>query len=111
GDDVREHTAARAVAESTITKLSAVRECSVHRGQGPLQGEEDPAVLGRALEMDFVLDGSIRCEGTIGRVSARLLSAADGMVHGRTRWKSPAPIPSHSKTRSPTSLPACLRLS
>jgi TolB-like protein len=79
GDGARESAIGRALVESTITKLSAVRDCSVHPGGGIVRhAEDDPLALGRAMHVDFVLDGSVRCEAAIGRVSVRLFSVTDG---------------------------------
>src|SRR5712671_1368258 len=79
GDGARESAIGRALVESTITKLSAVRECSVRPGGGIVRhAEDDPVALGRAMHVDFVLDGSVRCEAAMGRVSVRLFSVADG---------------------------------
>jgi TolB-like protein len=79
GDGARESAIGRALVESTITKLSGVRECSVHPGGGIVRhAEDDPVALGRAMHVDFVLDGSVRREAAIGRVSVRLFSVTDG---------------------------------
>jgi len=79
GDGARVSVVGQALVEATITKLSAVRECSVHPGGGIVRhAEADPVALGRAMHVDFVLDGSVRCEADIGRVSVRLLSVTDG---------------------------------
>jgi len=72
---------ASAVLEATLTKLAAVRECSVHSsGAIARHADDDPVALGRGLGADFVLDGSFRREEETGRVSVRLLSTADGSV-------------------------------
>jgi DNA-binding winged helix-turn-helix (wHTH) protein/tetratricopeptide (TPR) repeat protein len=79
GDGARDSAIGQALVESTITKLSAVRECSVRPGGGIVRhADDDPVALGRGMHVDFVLDGSVRSEGAIGRVSVRLFSVTDG---------------------------------
>lgn len=81
GDGARVSAVGQALVEAIITKLSAVRECSVHPGGGIVRhAEDDPVALGRAMHVDFVLDGSVRHEAAIGRVSVRLFSVTDGAV-------------------------------
>ncbi|HEY0380430.1 MAG TPA: protein kinase [Pyrinomonadaceae bacterium] len=73
------------LADALITRLSSVRRfvvrptSSVLRYQG---GADDPLKAGRELNVDFIVTGTIRSAGKSIRVSAQLLSVADGA----TRW-------------------------
>ena len=79
--DGRDAAIGSAVVEATITKLSAIRECAVHTsGAIAWHADDDPVALGRAVGVDFVLDGSIRREEHKSRISVRLLSTTDGAV-------------------------------
>ena len=69
------------MADSLITKLSNIREMVVRslnsvRKYGGL--EQDPLAAGRELQVDSVLEGSVQKSGDRIRVTARLISAADG---------------------------------
>ena len=69
------------MADSLITKLSNVREMVVRslnsvRKYGGL--EQDPLAAGRELQVDSVLEGNVQKSGDRIRVTARLISVADG---------------------------------
>ncbi|MBA3832805.1 MAG: winged helix-turn-helix domain-containing protein [Chthoniobacterales bacterium] len=69
------------MADTLITKLGNNREIivrplsSVRKYAAP---DQDPLVAGRALEVESVLDGEIQRSGDKIRVTARLLTVADG---------------------------------
>ena len=69
------------MADSLITKLSNIREMVVRslnsvRKYGGL--EQDPLAAGRELQVDSVLEGNVQKSGDRIRVTARLISVADG---------------------------------
>jgi TolB-like protein/Flp pilus assembly protein TadD len=69
------------MADSLITKLSNVREMVVRslnsvRKYGDL--EQDPLAAGRELQVNSVLEGNLQKSGDRIRVTARLISVADG---------------------------------
>ena len=69
------------VADSLITRLSKLREIDV-RSIGAVsryvERERDPVAIGRAQQVDAVLDGSIQKSDNKIRVSVRLVRVADG---------------------------------
>jgi serine/threonine-protein kinase len=79
---------AQGMAETLITHLSNSREVivrpltSVRRYGGP---EQDPQAAGRALGVEFVLDGSIQSWEDRIRLTARLIKVEDGA----TLWVEP----------------------
>ena len=69
------------MADSLITKLSNIREMVVRslnsvRKYGGL--EQDPLAAGRELQVDSVLEGNVQKSGDRIKVTARLISVADG---------------------------------
>ncbi len=72
------------LADALITRLSNVRRLIVRPTSSVLryQGATDPVVAGRELNVDYVVDGSLRRAGTRLRVTAQLLNTAEGA----TRW-------------------------
>jgi TolB-like protein/class 3 adenylate cyclase/Flp pilus assembly protein TadD len=69
------------MADSLIAKLSNIREIVVRslnsvRKYGGL--DQDPLVAGRELEVNSILEGNVQKSGDRIRVSARLISVADG---------------------------------
>jgi TolB-like protein/Flp pilus assembly protein TadD len=69
------------MADSLIAKLSSVREVVVRslnsvRKYGRL--EQDPLAAGRELQVNSVLEGNVQKSGDRIRVTARLISVADG---------------------------------
>jgi TolB-like protein/tetratricopeptide (TPR) repeat protein/class 3 adenylate cyclase len=69
------------MADSLIAKLSNIREMVVRslnsvRKYGGL--EQDPVAAGRELEVNSVLEGNVQKSGDRIRVTARLISVADG---------------------------------
>jgi DNA-binding winged helix-turn-helix (wHTH) protein/tetratricopeptide (TPR) repeat protein len=76
------------MADSLITRLSQVPGLvvrsvgSLRRFVGP---DQDPLAAARALDVAWIVDGSLQRSGERLRVTARLLCAADGTA----RWSSP----------------------
>ncbi len=69
------------LADATITGLAAVRSLLVRPTAAILAyqgGSVDPVRAGRELSVDAVVDGSLQRRGTDIRVTAQLLSTADG---------------------------------
>jgi TolB-like protein/DNA-binding winged helix-turn-helix (wHTH) protein len=79
--DNRDEAIEMGMADTLITRLSAVRQVIVR----PLSDvrrytalDEDPVMVGRKLNVDSVLDGSIQKSDDKVRVSVRLVSTRDG---------------------------------
>lgn len=72
------------LADALITRLSNVRRLIVRPTSSVLRyrAAVDPVVAGRELNVDYVVDGSLRRSGTRLRVTAQLLSTSEGM----TKW-------------------------
>ncbi len=69
---------ASGVVEDLIDTLSATATLRVRPAGFARGSEEDPRIVGRDLEVDHVISGSLRRTSTGLRVSARLISVADG---------------------------------
>src|SRR5438445_8120942 len=79
--DNRDQVLELGMADSLIAKLSNIREMVVRslnsvRKYGGL--EQDPLAAGRELEVNSVLEGNVQKSGDRIRVTARLISVADG---------------------------------
>jgi DNA-binding winged helix-turn-helix (wHTH) protein/Tfp pilus assembly protein PilF len=79
--DHRDEALEMGMADTLIARLSGIRTTIVR----PLSSvraytslEQDALVAGRELGVESVLDGSIQCNGNQIRVTARLISVADG---------------------------------
>jgi eukaryotic-like serine/threonine-protein kinase len=73
------------LADALITRLSNVRRLIVRPTSSVLQYRGiivDPVSAGRDLNVDYVIDGSLRRSGSRLRVTAQLLSTAEGV----TKW-------------------------
>jgi eukaryotic-like serine/threonine-protein kinase len=73
------------LADALITRLSNVRRLIVRPTSSVLRyrgGAPDPIMAGRDLDVDYVVDGSLRRSGNRLRVTAQLLSTSEGV----TRW-------------------------
>ena len=73
------------LADALITRLSNVRRLIVRPTSSVLRyrGETvDPVIAGRDLNVDYVIDGSLRRVGNRLRVTAQLLNISEGV----TRW-------------------------
>ncbi|HKO95543.1 MAG TPA: protein kinase [Pyrinomonadaceae bacterium] len=72
------------LADALITRLSNFRRLVVRPTSSVLRyrGTENPIEAGRELNVDYVVDGNLRRSGNRLRVTAQLLSVADGV----TRW-------------------------
>jgi tetratricopeptide (TPR) repeat protein len=71
------------LADALITRLSNVRRLIVRPTSSVLRyrGETvDPLVAGRELNVDYVIDGSLRRSGERLRVTAQLLSTSEGIA-------------------------------
>ena len=71
------------IAETLTTRLSSLKLLTVRPTSAVLKytsSEKETVVAGRELEVDTVLEGSIRRLGDRVRVTARLVSVADGSV-------------------------------
>jgi DNA-binding winged helix-turn-helix (wHTH) protein/Tfp pilus assembly protein PilF len=71
------------IAETLTTRLSSLKLLTVRPNSAVLKyasPEKDTVVAGRELEVDTVLEGSIRRLGERIRVTARLVSVPDGLV-------------------------------
>lgn len=69
--------------DTLITQLSAIPQLRVRSlaAVRPYGGPgQDPLAAGRALEADFVLEGSLQADGDRLRVNARLLRVSDGQA-------------------------------
>jgi TolB-like protein/DNA-binding winged helix-turn-helix (wHTH) protein/Tfp pilus assembly protein PilF len=79
--DGRDESLEMGMADTLITRLSAIREIvvrpisAVRKYEGP---DQDPVEAGRALETEAVLDGSIQRAGERVRVTARLIDVRTG---------------------------------
>ncbi|HEX8843208.1 MAG TPA: protein kinase [Pyrinomonadaceae bacterium] len=83
-EDTGDEYLAVGLADAMVTRLSNVRRFVV-RPTSSVQryaGSDDPLRAGRELGVDFIVTGTIRNAGEYIRVSAQLLSVADG----GTRW-------------------------
>lgn len=81
-DQMSEEPFADGMAEELIHKLSKVPDLAVVPAVSPLHpGEKkNVAAIARALNVAFVLDGSVRKSGATLRVTARLMRASDGFI-------------------------------
>lgn len=73
------------LADALITRLSNMRRLVVRPTSSVLRyrgGAIDPITAGRELNVDYVVDGSLRRAGNRLRVTAQLLSTSEGI----TRW-------------------------
>ena len=73
------------LADALITRLSNVRRLIVRPTSSVLRYRSagiDPITAGRELNVDYVVDGSLRRSGNRLRVTAQLLSTSEGI----TRW-------------------------
>ena len=81
GGGTVEAATGQAVVELTITKLSTVRECSVHpAAESAARAGDDPLAAGLDMRVDFVVEGSIRWHADQARVSVRVHAMADRSV-------------------------------
>lgn len=79
GGSARDRTVGDAVVEAVVTKLSSVRECAVQSAAAIRRHPgDDPVAIGRELQVEFVLDGSLRRNASKARVSVRLLPTSGG---------------------------------
>jgi len=69
---------ASGVVEDLIDTLSATAALRVRPAGFARDSQQDPRIVGRELEVDHVISGSLRRTPTGLRVSARLISVADG---------------------------------
>ncbi len=86
---------AEALADDLVDALSTTRGLRVRpRGMVELYGGEgpvaDPRALGRALEVQVIVEGTIRRSGETVRLHARLISVADGFQLWGRRFDRPA---------------------
>lgn len=81
-DQMSEEPFADGMAEQLIDALSKVPGLAVAPGASSYHlGEKKPvADIARALNVAYVLDGSVRKSGAMLRVSARLMRAGDGFI-------------------------------
>ena len=79
--DGRDETLEMGMADTLITRLSAIREIVVRPTSAVrkyMGSDQDPVLAGRALEAEAVLDGSIQRAGERVRVTARLIDVRTG---------------------------------
>ena len=85
-EDTGDEYLAVGLADALVTRLSSVHRFVVRPTSSMLRykgdGDDDPLKAGRELRVDFIVTGTIRSVGEYIRVSAQLLSVADGV----TRW-------------------------
>jgi DNA-binding winged helix-turn-helix (wHTH) protein/TolB-like protein/Tfp pilus assembly protein PilF len=80
-DDARDELLELGMADSLIARLSTVKGLvvrsvgSVRRFAGP---DQEPLAAARALDVAWIVDGSMQRRGMQWRITARLLSTADG---------------------------------
>jgi DNA-binding winged helix-turn-helix (wHTH) protein/TolB-like protein/Flp pilus assembly protein TadD len=81
GNDGRDEYLGLGVADALINKLGQLKQINV-RSTGAIQkyadGERDPVIVGRELNVDAVLDGRIQKSGEKVRVTVQLVRVQDG---------------------------------
>ena len=91
GDD--EAYLADGLTEDLIDTLSTARGLRVRPRSATLRfaaSDEDARAIGRALEVQVIVDGSVRRRGDMLRVTARLVSVAEGFQLWARRFDRPA---------------------
>jgi DNA-binding winged helix-turn-helix (wHTH) protein/tetratricopeptide (TPR) repeat protein len=81
------------LADSLITRLSNLRRIAVRPTSAVrryLGVERDPAEVGRLLQVDAVLDGTVRRSGDLLRITVQLVSVTDGAPLWATQFDAQA---------------------
>jgi TolB-like protein/Tfp pilus assembly protein PilF/tRNA A-37 threonylcarbamoyl transferase component Bud32 len=81
GLDAADEHFSRGISEEIADTLARIRNLRVvARTSGPAAEQPDPRTLGRQLDVDALLEGSVRRAGDSVRVSARLVQASGGTL-------------------------------
>jgi serine/threonine-protein kinase len=79
GGSLGDNSLGLGIADAVVTKLSAIRECIVRPTAAIgkyLRSQKDPTTIGRQLDAELVLDGTVRRLGSKMRVNVRLVATA-----------------------------------